>query len=73
MVTHEFTDSGHTKRVTITRGALGWDVKEERDSQVVRTVTYTDWHRVERALSAVARRVSELEAGGWTVESITNH
>jgi len=50
MVTHELTDSGHTKRFTITRGALGWDVKEERDSQVVRTVTYTDWHRVERAI-----------------------
>jgi len=28
-------------------------------------VLYTDWHRVERALSAVTRRVSELEAGGW--------
>jgi hypothetical protein len=50
MVTHELTDSGHTKRFTITRGTSGWDVKEERDSQVVRTVTYTDWHRVERAI-----------------------
>jgi hypothetical protein len=28
-------------------------------------VLYTDWHRVERALLAVSRRVSELEAGGW--------
>jgi len=50
MVTHELTESGHTKRFTITRGAAGWDVTEERDSEVVRVVTYTDWHRVERAM-----------------------
>ena len=50
MVTHELTQSGHTKRFTITRGAMGWDVKEERDSEVVRVATYTDWHRVERAV-----------------------
>ena len=35
---------------------------------MVRRVRYTDWHRVERALGAVARRVSELEAGGWSAQ-----
>jgi len=37
---------------------------------VVSRVLYTDWHRVERALNAVARRISELEAGGWRKQSL---
>ena len=60
--------AGETRRFTI-RGADsgGWDVKEERGSQVIWSIHYTDWHRVERALSTIERRVSELEAGGWRV------
>jgi hypothetical protein len=50
MMTREFTTAGHTDRVTITRSNEGWDVREERDDQVVRTARYTDWHRVERAM-----------------------
>jgi len=37
-------------RVTVTRSERGWDVLEVRDNEVVRRVTYTDWHRVERAV-----------------------
>jgi hypothetical protein len=50
MFTSERTEAGHTERITITRTDVGWDVQEERDRLVVHAVTYTDWHRVERAL-----------------------
>jgi hypothetical protein len=38
------------RRVTVTRGLHGWEVREERDNGIVRRATYTDWHRVERAI-----------------------
>ena len=50
MRTHETTADGHLRKVVITRGAEGWQVRVERDNEVVRTATYTDWHRVERAV-----------------------
>jgi hypothetical protein len=50
MFTREFTQAGRTTRVVITRGDLGWDVREERDNTVVRNAHYEDWHRVERAV-----------------------
>lgn len=50
MVTREHHDGTHIRKFTVTRGEVGWDVREERDSEVVRRMTYTDWHRVERAL-----------------------
>jgi hypothetical protein len=59
MVTLEQTQDGHTKRVTITRGPVGWELREEHDSHVVRRVTYRDWHRVERAMQAFERRDGE--------------
>jgi hypothetical protein len=36
------------RRVTVTRSVHGWEVKEEQGNRVVRSATYTDWHRVER-------------------------
>jgi hypothetical protein len=57
-----------TRRFTISGAdAGGWDVKEERGSQVVRSVHYTDWHRVERARMAFAREVQTLQQAGWRV------
>ena len=38
------------RRLTVARASGGWQVVEEHNARVVRTVTYTDWHRVERAL-----------------------
>lgn len=67
MFAKQLVQAGHTRRFTITEaGDLGWDVREEQDSRVVRHVRYTDWHRVERALTVFTRRVSELERAGWT-------
>ena len=52
MVTREHTDAGLVKRFIVTRSQMGWEVREEHDSRVVRQVQYRDWHRVERALQA---------------------
>ena len=49
MFSSELTQDGHTKRLTITRSRIGWEIREEHDSKVVREASYTDWHRVERA------------------------
>jgi hypothetical protein len=66
MFAKQLVQAGHTRRFTISEaGDLGWDVREEQDSRVVRHVRYTDWHRVERALISFRHRVSELERAGW--------
>ena len=56
MWTQERNDDGQHKRVTVTRGPVGWDVTEEHDHHVVRQQTFTDWHRVERALQVFTLR-----------------
>jgi hypothetical protein len=40
-------------RVCVSETEVGWEVREERNSQVVTCVLYRDWHRVERALHAL--------------------
>jgi hypothetical protein len=66
MFATELTHAGHTARFTITpAGSMGWEVRVEQDSHVVRRVCYSDWHRVERALRSMTQQVSELKAVGW--------
>ena len=50
MLTHEMLSDGHLHRVVVTRQPAGWEVRVERDNEVVRKGIYTDWHRVERAM-----------------------
>ncbi len=38
-----------TRRYSIAPTDAGWEVREERDSELVKQVRYQDWHRVERA------------------------
>ena len=40
-------------------------MKEERGSQIIWSIHYTDWHRVERARMTFAREVQELRQAGW--------
>ena len=61
MWTQERTEDGRHKKVTVTRGPAGWDLTEIHDSLIVRQQTYTDWHRVERALQVFSLR-PELHA-----------
>jgi hypothetical protein len=63
MFTSERTQAGHTQRFTVTRTAAGWEVREEVDSKVVRTVKYMDWHRVERAIELFKRQELLADAG----------
>jgi len=61
-----FRRADHTRRFTITNAAgAGWEVREEQDSQVLSSVRYTDWHRVERARMAFATQALTLELSGW--------
>ena len=66
MFAKELKQAGHTKRFSISEaGAAGWEIRVEQDSEVVRHVYYTDWHRVERAAMVMSLQVSELEDSGW--------
>ena len=70
MFTTILTQAGHTRRFTITEGErLGWEMRVEEDNRVVRHVCYHDWHRVERALNAIAQQVERLERVGWRVSA----
>jgi hypothetical protein len=61
-----FQKAGQTKRFTITEASsMGWEVREEQDSQVVWSIHYTDWHRVERARMTFAREAASLASAGW--------
>ena len=46
---------GQIRRVTVARSGIGWDIREEYGSQLVRTTNYRDWHRVERAVAMFER------------------
>jgi len=66
MFSKELHNGGHTKRFSIREnGRDGWDVREEQDDRVLRETCYTDWHRVERALSAFRQEIGQLEDRGW--------
>jgi hypothetical protein len=55
----------HTRRYTIQPTPVGWEVREEQDSRVVKRACYHDWHRVERARRAFAIEVLNLRSEGW--------
>jgi hypothetical protein len=66
MFNTELSCGGHSRRFVLGHLPLGgWELLIEEDHSVVSRILYTDWHRVERALEAITRRVSELEAHGW--------
>ncbi|MEO6236658.1 MAG: hypothetical protein ABIQ52_06630 [Vicinamibacterales bacterium] len=66
MFDKELRQEGHTRRFSIReRGGDGWEVRAEQDNRVLKEVCYTDWHRVERALSVFTLQIDELESRGW--------
>ena len=65
MFEKKLTNHGHTTKFSVTEGGEGWEVRVEEDSRLVRRATYTDWHRVERAVSKMTSEASELERSGW--------
>lgn len=62
----------HTLRFSIATTDGGWEVREERDSRVVKTVQYQDWHRVERARRSIAIELDALQKQGWAVDPPQN-
>jgi hypothetical protein len=59
-----------TRRYSIAATEAGWEVREERDSEVVRKVQLQDWHRVERARRSISLELADLQKQGWS--EITN-
>jgi hypothetical protein len=46
-------------------GSEGWEVRDERDHEVVKRVVYDDWHRVERARMNFRWEGEKLKDAGW--------
>jgi hypothetical protein len=66
MFSKELHQAGHVRRFSITENpGQGWEVREEEDSQIVRSVLHRDWHRVERAKARMELQVVDLEQRGW--------
>jgi len=66
MFAKELHNDGHIRRFSIREnGRDGWDVREEQDDRVLRQVSYSDWHRVERALNSFRVQIGQLEDRGW--------
>ena len=55
-----------TRRYSIVTTDAGWEVREERDSEVVKRVQYQDWHRVERARRSITIELDALQRNGWS-------
>jgi hypothetical protein len=55
-----------TRRYSISATDSGWEVREERDSAVVKKVHYQDWHRVERARRTITNELDDLQKQGWS-------
>ena len=54
-----------TRRYSIAATPTGWEVREERGSEVVRQQHYHDWHRVERVRQSIVVEMNALRDEGW--------
>jgi hypothetical protein len=50
IIERQFSTAGHLVRISVEKGASGWNIQEEFDSAVVHAEHCEDWHRVERAM-----------------------
>ena len=53
------------RRDVIHSTVSGWEVREERGTEIVRQSCYQDWHRVEHARRTFVIKLSELRENGW--------
>ncbi len=56
------TAISHDRKVSVVRQPVGWEVREEEGQNILRSVTVTDWHRVERAVLAFAHSAQPVSA-----------
>jgi hypothetical protein len=61
------TSRGRTAVLTVTKREEGWEVRHTQDATVVRRQTFSDWHRVERAMM----RFEQTDGGDATRRSGT--
>ena len=62
------TDGAHTLRFDVERApSEGWKIREQHDTEVVRQVTYGDWHRVELAIRGFSALAWQLTQRGWRI------
>ena len=62
------TDGSHTRLFNVERApSEGWRIREERDAEIVRQVTYGDWHRVELAIRGFTVESARLTQRGWRI------
>jgi hypothetical protein len=60
------TDGSHIRLFNVERApSEGWRIREVRDAEVVRQVTYGDWHRVELAIRGFSVEAAQLTQRGW--------
>ena len=58
--------AGHIRVFEVSRAAVaGWEVSERDDHRVTHQ-HYSDWHRVEYALTQLTAMITELRKEGWT-------
>jgi hypothetical protein len=58
-----------TRRYSISPTDAGWEVREERNGEVVKRKHCSDWHRVETARRSIAIELETLRHQGWADES----
>ena len=56
---------GHVHRFVVAHDPVGWEVREEEDSTVLKRVHRQDWHRVERDARLFEITAFALKHEGW--------
>ncbi len=61
----QLKQAGKMVRFSILPAQGGWELREESDSEILRQVKVSDWHRVERARDVWSLRALSLQEAGW--------
>jgi hypothetical protein len=61
----QLKQAGKMVRFSILPAQGGWELLEESDTQILRQVKVSDWHRVERARDVWSLRALTLLEAGW--------
>jgi hypothetical protein len=62
------TDGSHVRRLDVERAPNeGWRIREQRDAEIVRQLTYEDWHRVELVIRGFSAEAAQLTQRGWHI------
>jgi hypothetical protein len=63
----QFRSQEHTRSFVVDNVPdRGWEVREEKDNEVVKCTCLHDWHRVENAMMRFAIQATQLQTAGWT-------